>query len=46
MNFLKPQSFSCVPVNGGTESSQISSKISSCSEHELNSEGLERHKGN
>jgi len=29
MNFLKLQSGSCVTVNGGTESSQISSKRSS-----------------
>jgi len=28
MNFLKHQSGSCVAVNGGTERSQISSKIS------------------
>jgi len=29
MNFLKRQSFSCISVNGETESPQISSKISS-----------------
>jgi len=29
MNFLKRQSGSCVAVNGGTESSQISTKRSS-----------------
>jgi len=28
MNFLKSQSGSCLTVNGGTESSQISSKTS------------------
>jgi len=35
MNFLKHQRFSCVADNGGTESSQISSKkIDMCSEDE------------
>ncbi len=43
--FLGLECLSCVALYGESESSQVSSKISLCSEEEQRSYGFERHKG-